>query len=178
MIPDVPTRLRGPVTLVSLTGAAVAVVVMAVWGLSSLTAPIEDDEPTASASTCAPEDQQVQTFVRRAQVTVSVYNTGKRKGRARDTLELLERAGFKPGEIGNGEKGDKVVRAEVRTTKTDDSAARLVALALGKGTRVVVTDEDYGPGPDVFIGDRFGKLDPKAPRRVALDEPVRTCAEK
>jgi hypothetical protein len=176
VIPDVPPRLRRPVAVISLAGAVVAVAIMAVWGLSSLTAPIEDDEPAASATTCPPEDQKIERFVRRAQVVVSVYNTGKRPNRARATLEMLEGAGFRPGEVGNGEKGDKVVRAEVRTTKADDPAARLVALALGKNTKVVVTEQEYGPGIDVFIGDRFGGLDPKAARRVPLPQPRVTCS--
>lgn len=176
MTPDAQTGSRRLISTVSLLGAVVALVIMAVWGVNALTSPIDDDEPRAGSTTCPPEDQKIERFVRRSQVTVSVYNTGKRKNRARATLEMLEAAGFKPGEVGNGEKDDKVVRAEVRTTKTDDPAAKLVALALGKNAKVVVTDEDYGPGPDVFIGDRFGGLDPKAPRRVALTDPKVTCS--
>lgn len=175
MIPEVPESGRGVVSAASLLGAVVAVVVMAIWGVNALTAPIEDDEPAASSTTCAPEDQQIEQFVRRAQVTVSVYNTGKRSGRARAALEMLETAGFRPGEIGNGAKGDRVVRAEVRTTDPEDPAAKLVALALGKNAAVVRTDEDYGPGIDVFIGDRFGGLDKRAPKRLALPEPKVTC---
>lgn len=168
---------RRIVTVLSMAVAAVAVVVMAVWGVNALTAPLEEDEPTSATDDpgCPPEDQQIKEFIRRGEVTVSVYNTGKRSGRAQDTLEMLEEAGFKPGEIGNGGEGDKVRRAEVRTTVADDPKAQLVALALGKNAEVVVTEEALGPGVDVFIGDKFGGLDPNAAKRIKLAEPVTTC---
>ncbi len=167
-------RLTTTITMVALVAV---VCLMAVWGMKAVTAPIEDTKGSTSSQDpgCAPEDQTVVESVRRGQVTVSVYNTGKRSGRAGFTLDLLEAAGFKAGAIGNAEADDDVVRAEVRTTKQDDKSAKLVALALGKNTKVVVTDEDYGPGVDVFIGDKFGGLDPKAPRRLALDESKTVC---
>lgn len=158
-------------------GVAV-VCLMAVWGFNAATAPLQDSSGTTKSSTdptCEPEAEPVAEFVRRGQVTVSVYNTGKRSGRARSTLDLLENAGFKPGAIGNGTEADQVVRAEVRTTKPDDKAAELVALSLGKDTKVVVTDEGYGPGVDVFIGDKFGGLDKAAPRRIELPTAAATC---
>jgi hypothetical protein len=164
-------------TALTLVGLVALVCIMAVWGINAATAPLKSaDSPKASAGPgCAPKDQVVQEFVRRGQVTVSVYNTGKRAGRAGNTLNLLENSGFRAGAIGNAATGDTVPRAEVRTTTQDDKAAELVALALGKNTKVVVTDEAYGPGVDVFIGDRFKGLDPKAPRRIALSEARTTC---
>jgi hypothetical protein len=66
--------------------------------------------------------------------------------------------------------------ATVYTTEGDDPAARLVALALGQNAQVVRTDEEYGPGLDVVVGNKFAlKLDPSAPHRLALPEPVTTC---
>lgn len=168
---------RRVVTSVTLLAAVVAVVVMALWGVNAATAPIEDDGPSAGETgpTCPPEQLEIKEFITRGEVTVSVYNTGKRKGRAGDTLTLLENAGFKPGAIGNGEAGDTVRRAEVRTTDADDPDARLVAKSLGRNVPVVVTEEAYGPGVDVFIGDRFRGLDPDAPRRERLAEPEQIC---
>lgn len=162
----------------SLAAAAVAVVVMAVWGMHSLTAPVASSTSTrtpSSGPTCPPEQQQIKEYVTRHEVTVSVYNTGKRTGRAGATLTMLENAGFRPGAVGNGARGDKVRRAEVRTTQAGDPGATLVAQALGRGTRIVVTDQDYGPGIDVFIGDKFGGLDKHAPHRVKLAQPIITC---
>ncbi|MCZ4499253.1 MAG: LytR family transcriptional regulator [Marmoricola sp.] len=171
-------RLTAPITLAV---TAVLVVVMAVWGVKALTAPIKDDPVATPAAktevSCgAGEKATVLKRLKRSQVQVSVYNTGKKVGRAQDTIDLLERAGFTAGAIGNGDAGDKVARAEVRTTKSDDRAAQLVALALGKNSKVVVVEETYGPGVDVFIGDKFHKLDPDAPTTIKLAEPKVTCS--
>jgi len=171
-------RFTAPITLAV---TAVLVVVMAVWGANALTAPIKDDPVTTPVATAEPscgagETATVVKRLKRSSVQVSVYNTGKRAGRAQDTIELLERAGFAAGAIGNGDPDDKVARAEVRTTKADDKAAALVALALGKGAKVVVGEEAYGPGVDVFIGDKFHKLDKSAPTTIKLAEPKVTCS--
>ena len=169
---------RRLLTGATLAGLVVVVCVMAVWGYHAATAPIEDDAATPSASstlTCAPEDQTVTKYVRRDDVTVSVYNAGQRSGLARDTMGLFERAGFKAGAVGNAPDDLKVDRAVVYSTKDDDPAAELVARALGKKTQVVHADEDLGPGVDVVIGDKFKRLAAAAPTRVALPEPKTSC---
>jgi hypothetical protein len=168
---------RSLTTGVSLAVGVVLVCVMAVWGYSAMTAPIAEDRPGSASSgpTCQPADQKVTKYVRRGDVTVSVYNSGKRAGRAQDTLDLLERAGFKAGAIGNAPDGVDADRAVVYTTKADDPGAELVARALGKDTQVVHSDEQLGPGVDVVIGDKFKRLDPNAPRRLELAQPEITC---
>jgi hypothetical protein len=166
-------KLTTGVTLVALV---VVLCIMAVWGYNALTAPVEDDDPAASTGPdCPPEDQIVTKYVRRGDVTVSVYNAGKEKGRAQSTMEALEEAGFKPGEVNNAPEGIEVDRAVVYTTSADDPDAELVALALGKATQVVRSDDEFGPGVDVVIGDKFKRLDPKAPKRLELKDPERTC---
>jgi hypothetical protein len=90
-------------------------------------------------------------------------------------MELLEQAGFKPGEVNNAPEGIEVDKAAVYTTSADDTDARLVALALGKRTEVIRSDEEFGPGVDVVIGDRFKRLNPSAPRRLQLPEPEVNC---
>jgi hypothetical protein len=167
-------RLTTGATLVVLV---VVVCIMAVWGFRAVTAPI-DDAPAATASTgptCPAEDQTVTKYVRRADVTVSVYNAGQRSGRAQETLALLEQAGFKPGEVSNAPEGIKVDRAVVYSTEDDDPAAALVARAFGKKTQVVHSDEELGPGVDVVIGDKFKRLDPTAPGRIDLPKPETSC---
>ena len=115
------------------------------------------------------------THVKRSEITVSVYNAGKRSGRAQATMELLERAGFRAGEVNNAPEGVDVRRAAVLSTDPDDPEAKLVALAFGPNTEIVRSDDELGPGVDVVIGDHFNKLDPKAPKRVKLDEPETIC---
>jgi hypothetical protein len=166
-------RLTTGATLVVLL---VVLVVMAVWGYHAATSPLADSGPTASASpTCPPSSQKASRFVRRQDVTVSVYNSGQRSGRAQQTMDLLEHAGFKPGAVGNAPSGIRTDRAVVYSTKADDPAAELVAKTLGKDTQVVHSDEEMGPGVDVVIGDRFKRLDPKAPAKLELPKPEVTC---
>jgi hypothetical protein len=168
---------RRVVTTVTLLAAIAAVAVMAIWGLNAATAPVKDDTSAVASDgpTCPPEEQEITLYLTRPEVTVSVWNTGKRKGRAGATLTMLEDAGFRAGEIGNADPKEKVRRAEVRTTEDDELEAQLVARSMGRGTKVVVTDQEYGPGVDVFIGDKFGGLNKEAPRRLKLPEPDVTC---
>jgi hypothetical protein len=167
---------RSLTTGATLVVAAVLLCIMAVWGFNAATAPVPDDNTSSSGGpTCAREDQKVTKYVERGDVTVSVYNAGKRSGLAQKTMDLLERAGFKPGEVNNAPEGTDVKRAEVYSTEDDDPDAQLVALALGRKTQVVHNDEELGPGVDVVIGDRFKGLNAKAPKNVELPKPETTC---
>lgn len=168
---------RRRTSAVTLGVFAVVLVVMAVWGYQAATAPFDDlVSSTSDGPECAPEDQAVIRVIRRAEVTVSVYNAGERTGRAQSTLDLLEAAGFRPGAIGNAPDDVEVTYAEVRTTREDNPAAQLVAAAFGAKAKIVVVDEDYGPGIDVFIGDKFSRLKVNAPTKVSLPEPETICS--
>ena len=160
-------RLTAPL---SLAAGALAVLVMAVWGMNSLTAPFKDDAANSSSTTCEASKARV---LKRSDVTVSVYNAGKRQGRAGATLDLLEEAGFDAGAVGNAPKKVRVHTALVRTTQAVHPDATLVAKALGAKVRVVVTADDLGPGVDVIIGDGFRKLDRNAPRTIR--QPATSC---
>ena len=167
------------VAAVSLAVTAVIVVIMAIWGANAATAPFEDDESPASARTvegCASD--QVETiveFIYRDEVKVSVYNAGKKKGRAGATLDMLERAKFQPGEAGNAPTGTAVDFVEIHARTADTLPARLVALVFGQGTRIVIEDgAELGPGVNVYIGDKFKKLK-VAPGRYKLPEPRTVC---
>lgn len=172
-----PASRRHLTTGVTLSVLVVVLCVMALWGYQAATAPVESTgTPSGSATpTCDAQQQKVSRYIRRNEVTVSVYNSGKKSGRARETMDLLERAGFKPGEVSNAPDGVATDRAVVYSTKADDPAAELVARAFGKGTQVVHSDETLGPGVDVVIGDKFRRLDPKAPKRLELPKPEVTC---
>ena len=174
---------RSPVAAVSLAATAVIVVVMAIWGVNAFTAPIEDDDGGTTSATddgtvvCgAGQEATIVEYLKRSEVVVSVYNAGKKAGRARTTLDLLESSGFRAGEIGNAPEGSEVPRAEVHAKSSDALAAGLVAQALGKNAQVVVTEaSDLGPGVNVLIGDKFKKLDPAVPKRVKLPEARQVC---
>jgi hypothetical protein len=169
---------RRLVTGATLLGLVVVVCVMAVWGYHAATAPIDANGSTPSptnALTCPPDDQTVTKYVTRGEVTVSVYNAGQRAGLARDTMTLLEHAGFKAGAVSNAPEGVRADRAVVYSTKDDDPAAELVARAFGKKTQVVHSDDELGPGVDVVIGDKFKRLAAGAPARLALPKPETSC---
>lgn len=170
------------VSAVALAVTAVIVVIMAIWGFNSATAPIEDDSFGStpvdnSVETCAPgQVQTIVKFLRTDQVVVSVYNAGKKKGHAFATLNLLENRGFKPGDVGDAT--DTTVQfAQIHAKQADVTEANLVALSFGKSATVVIDDEKdlKGPGVNVIIGDKFRKLKAGAPRQIKLPEPVTTC---
>jgi hypothetical protein len=163
-------RLTTAVTLLVLM---VVLGVMAVFGFRELTAPLPGS--TSADKTCTGAEKDVQTFLKRSEVQVSVFNAGTRDGFAGATLERVEEAGFRAGNAGNAPDGAGVRRAVVWTTEPDDPSATLVALALGRHTQVKVTETDLGPGVDVLVGNRFKGLDPKAPTRIRLDAPLETC---
>jgi len=169
---------RGLTTGVSLVVAAVLLCIMGVWGYHAATAPVPSDSTSSSSDpTCSPDQQTVDKYVHRADVTVSVYNSGEKAGRAQATMNLLERAGFRAGEVNNAPDGVNAARASVYTTKADDPAAELVAAAFGHDTQVVHSDAEFnGPGVDVVIGDKFKKLDPNAPEKIKLPASVAGCS--
>jgi hypothetical protein len=148
---------------------------MAVYGFKSALAPLPGGK--AADPTCSGTEKQVQKYLKRSDVQVSVYNAGSRSGLAGQTLEKFDAAGFKAGNAGNAPGAAEVRRAVVWTTQPNDASARLVALALGRGTRIEVTETDLGPGIDVLVGNRFRGLDRRAPQRVLLARPVETCIE-
>lgn len=164
-----------------LTTAATLVVLllvlagMAVFGVRAATAPLPDSGGADAG--CSDAEKQVTEFVRRGDVQVSVYNAGSRSGLAGTSLQKLEDAGFRGGNAGNAPEDATVQRAIVWTTEAQDPAAQLVAAALGPRTRVRLVPEDLGPGVDVLVGDRFDRVDPQAPRRLKLDQPVERCVD-
>jgi hypothetical protein len=149
---------------------------MAVYGIKSALAPLPGGGPS-STPTCSDTEKEVKQFLKRNEVQVSVFNAGSREGLAGTTLEKIEEAGFKAGNAGNAPRSADVRRALVWTTQPNDSSARLVALALGRGTRIEVTETDLGPGIDVLVGDKFQGLNKSAPERIRLPKPIETCVQ-
>ena len=163
-------------TAITLTVLVVVVCLMGAWGLQQAFEPFPSgDGPTEP--TCATEEKQVQEYITRRDVQVSVFNAGSRSGLALETLDKVEEAGFVAGNSGNAPGTANVRRAIVWTTDNNDYSARLVALAFGARTQVEVTETDLGPGVDVLVGNRFRGLDKDAPRRIRLPKPVETCIE-
>jgi hypothetical protein len=158
----------------TLAALCVVLVVMTIWGVKSATAPLPSLN-TSSEPTCSANEVDVQKYVYRKDITVSVYNAGGRQGLAGDTMARFESRSFQAGEVGNAPTGTKVARAEVRTTKQDDPAAQLVAENLGTNVPIVVSEDEMGPGIDVFVGKTFRHLKTDGPSRLKLAAPVTHC---
>ncbi len=168
-------RQRHVRTAVTLAVLCVVLGFMGIYGVKAATAPLPSGG--GSAKGCSGAEKQVDRFVRRSEVQVSVFNAGRRKGLAGKTLQRLEDGGFRAGAAGNAPRKAKVRRAVVWTTRKDDTGARLVAAALGRRTKVVVTETDLGPGIDVLVGNKFRHLNRKAPKKLRLPQPKTTCVD-
>jgi hypothetical protein len=149
---------------------------MAAYGIKHALAPLPGGGSSAKKP-CSQTEKEIKQFLRRGDVQVSVFNAGTRDGLASQTLEKIEEAGFRAGNAGNAPGSAEVRRAIVWTTLPNDSSARLVALALGRGTRVEVTETDLGPGIDVLVGNKFQGLAKRAPTQIRLPKPVETCVK-
>ncbi len=149
---------------------------MSVWGYHQLTKPLPKlTSSSSNPANCSKAETSVQRYVRRSEITVSVFNAGARKGFAGLTLTRLENLGFHPGAVANAPHGTTVSRAVVYTTQHDDQSAELVARTLGKQVPVRYSTTDYGPGVDVFVGPHQHHPDQHAPKRIKLDHPITTC---
>lgn len=162
-------------TAVALVGGVAVLLLMLFVGMKAAFKPLPVSA-SGGGSSCSKSEMDYKTEVFRKEITVSVYNAGGKKGLAGDTLDRLEANFFKPGELGNAPDGETIDGVEVRTTDPTSESAKLVALNLGTDVKVVQTDDDLGPGVDVFVGKGYdGHLNPKAPRSVKLAKPVGTC---
>jgi hypothetical protein len=167
---------RHLVTTVTLLVLLGVLCVMAAVGVKQALEPFPaKKKPTATG--CSHPQKQVQEFLTRKDVQVSVFNAGSRNGLASETLAKVEAAGFAAGNAGNAPGTANVRRAVVWTTKADDYSAKLVALAFGPQTQVQVTKTDLGPGVDVLVGNAFKGLPKHAPARLRLPKPLETCIE-
>ena len=163
-------------TAVTLLVLVCILVLGVLLGVKTLFAPLPgSDKATATPSpSCSPKSVKKGQRIRSTQVQVSVFNGGTRSGLADETMRLLARRGFTQGDIGNAPTDAKVSRVRVLTTEKNDMAAALVARQFGRTTRVIVTDTDLGPGIDVIVGNKFGKL-AKAKRVLVAQSSSSVC---
>ena len=108
--------LTNPVTIACASGVAASltgwlppepvlrpielVAAMAVLGFRKLTEPIPKS-PSAADPTCSSTEKQVQKFLSRGDVQVSVFNAGTRRGLAGRVQEGLVERGFQGGDVAN-----------------------------------------------------------------------------
>jgi hypothetical protein len=153
-----------------LTGVTLLVLLVLVgmggyYGYRALFAPV-DESVTASPKDGGCQELTKGEVVRPRDVTVTVLNAGSRTGLAGQVQQQLVRRGFHAGNIDNAPEGTGVRFVRVRAASVKDPAARLVAAQFGKGTLLVHSKEDLGPGVDVIVGDRYKGLEKHAPRKL------------
>lgn len=168
---------RNLIAAASLAAFALVLGAMAIVGAKWAAAPIPKYAPAATPEeTCVPIEPEPVVVARR-DVTVSVYNSGSRSGRARAVLTMLEEAGFKAGAIGNAPEGLATDRATIYYDPVDSPRADLVRRIIGPKTPIMPNTEDLGPGVAIVIGDDFGKLRKKAPRRITITPDTPECVD-
>lgn len=153
-----------------LTGVTLLVLLVLVgvggyYGYRALFAPV-DESVTASPDDRGCEKLRKGEVVRPRDVTVTVLNAGSRTGLAGQVQQQLVRRGFHAGTTDNAPDGTEVRFVRVRAPSVKDPAARLVAAQFGKGTLIVRSRDDLGPGVDVVVGDRYRGLQRDAPRKL------------
>lgn len=165
--------ITSALTMLALIGL---LVLGAVWGWSSLFAPLPEDATGVEepAPTCDTQRVRAGEKIRSDQVRVSVFNAGGRSGLAGQTIDALVERGFLPGDVGNAPADLQVRKVQVWSTVKGDPQARLVARQFGRSVKVRFSDEDLGPGVDVVVGDRFRSL-ARAPRAMRVEEPLEFC---
>jgi hypothetical protein len=145
-------RVRSLATLIVL---GLVLVLAAVWGWSAISEPFPED---SAPPVCVDREFAKGDQVKRRDVTVSVWNAGRRVGLAGLTMDLLTEAGFHEGSEGNTPGRRRVERAEIWTEEPGNPAVRLVASHLGDVD--IVRREGPAPGVLVVVGDGFDDLVP------------------
>lgn len=168
-------RLTTGITLLVLIGL---LFLGAAWGWKALFAEVPGGSLLGGepVPTCSPERVKAGQKIRARDVRVSVFNAGSQSGLASETLDVLRKRGFRPGDAGNAPSDIKVRRVQVWSTIEDDPAARLVARQFGKKVKVRYADEDLGLGVDVVVGNKFKGRLVKAPRKLEVKKTREYCS--
>ncbi|MEP6817710.1 MAG: LytR C-terminal domain-containing protein [Marmoricola sp.] len=149
--------------------------VMLVLGWQGVRSPFPPLGGGAAAAKCQTVKEKSRIF--RREITVSVYNGTRRQGLADQTMAGMEKRSFKPGTVGNAPSGKTVPYVEVRSTVQGDPAAQLVAEQFKPAAKVVLANDELGPGIDVILGPRFKRLHVPSPRSLKLAAPRRSCLD-
>jgi hypothetical protein len=144
-------------------------------GSQSLFSPLPKSGPIADPSpSCTPATINTGHRLTSRDVEVSVFNAGNRQGLAGHVQDALAKRGFGRGDVGNAPESTTVHSVQVRATKANDAAARLVARQFGPRTLVTVSNRELGPGVDVIVGNGFSSLK-KARHWIRVSGKQRIC---
>lgn len=158
-------------TTITLLTLCVLLLVAGAWGWHAAMRPLP---AKVDSLLCVDTAVEAGEDVYPQQVTVSVYNAGRRDGLANRTMQLLLEQGFSRGNVGNVSSAE-VTRAEIWTTDPDSPAAQLVASHLGRKVDIQRRD-GAGAGITVVVGDDFRKLAAKGASFVTAEEATKICS--
>jgi LytR cell envelope-related transcriptional attenuator len=157
-------------TTLTLLGLILLLGVMAAWGWKAATKPLPAKVDTAI---CVDTPVRAGDKVYPQQVTVSVYNAGRRQGLAGRTMQELKDAGFTQGNAGNAPTA-KVEKVAIWTTRPNGPDVQLVATYLGSDVKIERRDAP-GVGVNVVVGDKFVAL-AKGERAVLAAANAEICS--
>ena len=166
-------RLRSAATL----GVLVMLCLLGIlFGVKSLTKDLPANPISAgSDELCTERTVEAGQKIRASEITVSVYNAGRRAGAASTVMRQLQSRGFVAGESKNAPDGTDVRRAQVWADTRGNSAAKLVAAQFGDDIAVKVNRKNLGIGIVVVVGNDLGKL-VKAPTSTTATRPTKVCS--
>ncbi|GAA4702583.1 LytR C-terminal domain-containing protein [Nocardioides conyzicola] len=141
--------MRTALTLVAL---GVLLVLAALWGWNAAMKPLP---AKVDSAVCVDTDVAAGEKVYPQQVTVSVYNAGRREGLAGRTMQLLTDEGFAKGNAGNAASA-KVSTIAIWTTTPKNPDVRLVASYFDHPK--IERRDGPGAGVTVIVGDGFKTL--------------------
>jgi len=140
-------------TTVTLLALAALLMIAAVWGWHATMKPLP---AKVDSAICVDTPVKSGEKVYPQQVTVSVYNAGRREGLAGRTMQLLKDAGFTKGKAGNAASA-KVEDVQIWTTEPQSPDVQLLATYFGDDVEIE-RREGPGIGVTVVVGDQFRKL--------------------
>jgi hypothetical protein len=140
-------------TTVILLGLGALLAVAGVWGWNATMKPLP---AKVDSALCVNTPIAAGEKVYPQQVTVSVYNAGRREGLAGRTMQLLKDQGFTKGSAGNAPAA-KIDTVAIWTTEPEDPDVLLVASYFGTGVQIERRDGP-GVGVNVLVGDKFTAL--------------------
>lgn len=156
MIGRVFRIVRTPLTLLVLLGV---LCYGAWWGYTNVLAPVEPLPPDPCVQQTLPNSQ-----LKSAQVTVSVFNGGDRRGLAGDVGRSLRGKGFRVLKTTN--TGENIKQTVIVGANAKNPEVVLVKAFFKEAT--VRVDKRTDGTVDVLVGDKYGGFNKKAPTAITV----------
>ncbi|MGI8578359.1 MAG: LytR C-terminal domain-containing protein [Nocardioidaceae bacterium] len=166
-------RLRAPITLLVLIGLLLGA---SYYGWRAITTPTDTSgSSVVTKPTCVKRELfHVGQQFKAQDILVNVYNAGSMAGLASETLDILQRRGFKLGVAGNSPSALSADNVTILTDSPLSPAVKLVAMQFN-GPVKVTKGPHLAPGIDVIVGNHFRSVNVKAKTSFTLTKPIVSC---